>query len=150
MENEIIEEIIDFEELRERHKNVEFEELCKLVLVCKNCGHKDLLIKFLKEKENRKNYREKDKEDRESYPWNPKPHPSPWNPSRKDNYYSKCNEMKDVKKNIICAISLGKMSIITSSIGNDKYEKYFYCPKCGSSLVVLDKEFTKNNIGRVM
>lgn len=33
-------------------------------------------------------------------------------------------------------------------INHEEYENLFYCPKCGSSLVVLDPDFVKNNLLR--
>jgi hypothetical protein len=45
-------EVITLKEFAEQHPNIKEEELFKIVLVCKNCGHKDLLQKFTKKKEN--------------------------------------------------------------------------------------------------
>jgi len=34
---------------------------------------------------------------------------------------------------------------ISEYLGRD-YERYFECPKCGSSLIILNDEYSKNNI----
>ncbi len=41
-------EVITFEDIINRHKDMEEEEMHKIVLVCKNCGHQDLLKNFIK------------------------------------------------------------------------------------------------------
>ncbi len=137
-------EVITFKEILERHKDMEEEERHKIVLVCKNCGHQDLLKNFIKKK---------DKYERLKKPYEPKPHnlddwePNPWNPTplpykipprRRRQPYYKCAE-NDKKV---------MMTIIMTD--NKEYEDMFFCPKCGSSLVCLNPKFVKNNIARAL
>ncbi len=35
-------------------------------------------------------------------------------------------------------------------VKNKDYEEFFFCPKCKSSLVSLDKKFMKNNLSKLM
>ena len=119
-------EVITFKEVFERNKNIPFEELCKMVLECKNCGHKDLLKNFIKKKKPDWDIISP-KPDQVPYPYKPKPLPNPWKRYR-------------WQKN--------KKKLSALWINNTEYEDLFYCPKCGSSLVVLCKDFVKNNILR--
>ena len=130
-------EVITFKEFYERNKHIEFEELSKFVLVCKNCSHKDLLGNFIKKR-------------KKSTDWNVvggnfRPDPKSWKPSRDINPW----KQPPFKRYQIRNGKTTKKQNVNSLILNDEeYEDMFYCPKCGSSLIVMDKEFTKNNILR--
>lgn len=135
-------EVITFKEIVERNKNMKEEEMMKVVLECRNCGHKDLLKNFILEKKNSRNVQPYPKpniqpEPYPDNPWKPYPNiPKPWKPYP---YITKYRQnIKNLKSNKIMNIMLG----------NKEYEDMFYCKKCGSSLVVLCKEFIKNNILR--
>ena len=125
-------EVITFKEFVERNKNIPFEELCKMVLECKNCGHKDLLKNFIKE-------RKPDWSDIQpaidpSYPYKPKPYkPKPWHPN--------INPWKRYRVQ-------NKQKMSSLVIDHKDYEDLFFCPACKSSLVVLCEEFNKNNLLR--
>jgi len=126
-------EIITFKEFFENNKNISFGELCKMVLVCKNCGHKDLLGKFIQEKNpDWKKWGEPILPQEDPLPYKPKPRPNPWNP-----YPKKYPRFiyKTKRLNMLW-------------IDSKEYEDMFYCRKCGSSLVVLCDEFVKNNMLR--
>lgn len=140
-------EIITWKELKERHQEVPLENLHKLILICKNCGHKDLLIKFLKKDEPRRIMPAPD------YPenWKPKPwkgdppYPSPYRdpkpkPWKRPYYYTKTQN----KDKIVMITEAGMLFNIAIS------EEYFFCPKCGSSIVALSSEFSKNNLVKVL
>ena len=126
-------EVITFKEFYERNKHIEFEELSKFVLVCKNCSHKDLLGNFIKK---RKKSTDWNIADDRLIP-NPNPKPNPWKQPSPFKPY-RITKTKNSKK---CGFSM-------VLIEDKRYEDMFYCPKCGSSLVVLCNEFIKNNILR--
>ena len=125
-------EVITFKEFVERNKNIPFEELCKMVLECKNCGHKDLLKNFIKER--KPDWSVIQPAIDPSYPYKPKPYkPKPWHPN--------INPWKRYRVQ-------NKQKMSSLVIDHKDYEDMFFCPKCGSSLVVLCDEFTKNNLLR--
>ena len=125
------EEVISFKEFAEKHKDIKEEELHKIVLVCKNCGHKDLLKNFLKEREKRISISGGLlKEPREAVPITPARFKPRW--------ITRGNPSKTIKMMMVNLIS------------PSNYEDMFYCPKCKSSLVVLCKEFIKNNVARLL
>ncbi len=123
-------EVITFKEIAERHKDMKYEEMCKLVLVCKNCGHQDLLKNFIKEK-NRWVGKRDPKIDPDE--WEPKPYkpPKPYHPK-----FPRPNSWSD---KVTCMM-----------INNISYEDMFFCPVCKSSLVCLNPKFSKNNIARTL
>ncbi len=137
-------EVITFKEIVERNKNLKKEELFKLVLVCKNCSHKDLLKNFIRKKERDWNI-EGDK---------PKPNyipsPSPWNPSPSPdiNPWKQPKPYKPYYKRYKCGTKQKSVSCLM--LDREEYEDMFFCPKCKSSLVVLDPDFVRNNILRGM
>lgn len=120
-------EVITFKEFFEKNKSIPFEELCKIVLVCKNCQHKDLLKNFIREVKKGWDIIQ---------PQEPSPY-KPYKPIKPYPPYKPYTKWKSYSKNV--------MSLM---VGNKDYEDMFFCPKCGSSLVVLCKEFIKNNILR--
>ena len=127
-------EVITFKEIVERNKNIKKEELFKLVLVCKNCSHKDLLKNFIRKKEKMMNW-DGLKDEIKPTPWKPKP--TPWKPDPywKGDPYKRYRCSKTTKQNLSCLM-----------LDKEEYEDMFFCPKCKSSLVVLDPDFVKNNI----
>ncbi len=128
-------EVIIAKEFLEQHKDMKEGEVHKFVLVCKNCGHKDLLKNFLKRKSLTRGV-DIVPGDFVPTPYKPKPSkPNPWDRPYYPKY--KWNCVKDNKKIMMAII-----------MRNEEYEDMFFCPKCGSSLVVLCKEFVKNNIAR--
>lgn len=139
-ETKVVEEpeVITFKEIIERHKDIKKGELYKLVLVCKNCGHKDLLKNFIRKKE-------ADwsgiTDTISPKPWKPEPKPTPWKKPIPDPYWKgdpyKRYECGKTKQNLTCLI-----------LDDEEYEDMFFCPKCKSSLIVLDPDFVKNNILR--
>lgn len=130
-------EIITFKDILERHKDMNDEDLFKLVLVCKNCGHQDLLKNFLKEEDNSITF-----SDRDAKPFKPKPYSQPsWEPMK---YRWRDKRIQPMTK------SATKMMMAMATIGNKRYEDMFFCPKCGSSLVCLNPKFVKNNTARVL
>jgi len=114
-----------------RHKDMKEEEMNKIVLICKNCGHQDLLKNFLKKKQQRWEKIRESPNDRVPAPYHPYPKPD-WGTPRKP-YYG-----DPYKRNITCLVMI-----------ND-YEEMFFCPKCGSSLVCLNPKFVKNNTARTL
>lgn len=132
------EELTSFKEVMEKHPNIPQGDLFRMVLVCKNCNHKDLLVKFIKKKEMdwaRKHPLEK------PYPDYPKP--NPWKqpkPYQPKPYYKWINKTQPKDKIMMMALFLN----------HEEYEEFFYCPKCGSSLVALSSEFSKENIAKVL
>jgi len=50
--------------------------------------------------------------------------------------------MKDKKEKEI--VSLGNFKLFEDSY--HRYERYFECPKCKSSLIVINDEYSKNNV----
>ena len=124
-------EVISFKELMERHPDTKAEELFIIVLVCKNCGYKDLLQKFAKKKEDNWEEIHKPSLQPRIYPVRPSPYPYRFKPR-----YIQSNS--------------GMMKAISNSNMIMEFEELFYCPKCGSSLVVLCKEFIKNNLAKVL
>lgn len=141
MKNETKEpEVITFKEFSEGHKNMEEEEMHKIVLVCKNCNHKDLLKNFIKKVENKIGMFPETKPKYIPDPWKPSP-PKP-HPDIKPYLYKKWRHPIKYRTQ-----SNSKKINKLASIEKE-YEDMFYCPKCGSSLVVLDKDFIKNNILR--
>ena len=120
-------EIITFKEILERHKDMKEEELHKLVLVCKNCGHQDLLKNFIKNKSEgfeRMNISVNDPQPLRQW--------KRWNPRDK----MTCTKNKEITMMVI--------------VNNTEYEDMFFCPKCDSSLVCLNPKFVKNNIARTL
>ena len=127
------EEVITFKEFVEKHKDIKEEELHKIVLKCANCGHKDLLKNFIRKKEGRWNVTKGD----DTFPspkpiepyddWNKKLHKPRW-----------ISKQRDTKRKMMAILE------------NGEYEDMFFCKKCGSSLVVLCKEFIKNNMARLL
>jgi len=135
-------EIITFEELKNKHPNVSMENLSKMVLICKNCGHKDLLINFLKNIENpifnaidpyEKPYREFK--------------PRHYRTSPPVRYWS---NSKENNKWVMNSLTMTKASKTFLNVMKERFEEYFFCPKCQSSLVALSSEHAKNNIMRVL
>ncbi len=131
-------EVITFKEFIGKHKDIKEEELHKIVLVCKNCGHKDLLKNFLKEMERRKIVWGGDDRNIQPTPFKPSPYPKPMR-----------FEPRWITKPPITASKTTKL-MMTTLIAPSNYEDMFFCPKCGSSLVVLCKEFIKNNVARLL
>jgi hypothetical protein len=136
-------EIITFEELKNKHPNVSMENLSKMVLICKNCGHKDLLINFLKKIEN--------PIFSGMTPYNPqRRNPSPYKtPDRFGSPYFKKYTAK-AGKGMGIAIVDEVSKIYTYNVMKEGFEEYFHCPKCKSSLITLSSEYAKNNIVRVL
>ncbi len=135
-------EVITAKEFLEQHKNMKEEEVNKFVLVCKNCNHKDLLKNFLRKKDLTRRV------DVVPGDFEPKPYkPNPWNVPYKPKI-----PYKDPYKRYRCNKTTNSKTakMMALMINNENYEDMFYCPKCGSSLVVLCKEFVKNNIVRAM
>ncbi len=133
------EEVITFQEFAEKHKDIKEEELHRIVLVCKNCGHKDLLKNFLKERERRKGLILEDY-DIQPTPFKPTPYPKPMRFEPRWTTRGGNNNLTSSKTT----------KIMTTLISKGNYEDMFYCPKCGSSLVVLCREFIKNNVARLL
>ena len=131
-------EIVTLKELAERHKDIKKEELFKLVLKCVNCGHRDLLGNFVKKKGGG-NLRPL--EPYKPKPYKPEPNPydnwksRPPKPLRPSKWYTQKAKLKNT---------------MMLMIDHEKYEDFFFCKKCGSSLIILDEEFVKNNITRVL
>ncbi len=147
------EEVITCKEFLEKHQDIKEEKLHKIVLVCKNCGHKDLLKNFLKDKGRMVR-------DRAIRDWgdvdddiSPRPFPKPLYP-KPPPYNPKwgtitCeNKTKGMKVGTATPVKKNKMMLARLEHGN--YEDMFYCPKCGSSLIVLCKEFLKNNVAELL
>ncbi len=133
-------EVITFKEISERHKDIKEEELFKLVLVCKNCGHKDLLGNFIKKKDKWRDLI-KPKEPYEPKPYKPNSWKQiPYNPGIKPRWNGGNKITCSNNKKIMMAMRMDSID----------YEDFFFCPKCRSSLIVLCPEFVKNNIIRVM
>ena len=144
------EEVITCREFLEKHKDIKEEELQKIVLVCKNCEHKDLLKNFLKDRERANIFGGNDYTPK---PIDPSPSPFPskppyrWNPTitgqtlKASKVGTATSTANPIKKG-------NKMMMVI--LENRNYEDMFYCPKCGSSLVVLCKEFLKNNVARLL
>lgn len=128
MAEENKEDIVTWKEIQERHKEVPKENLYKLVLVCKNCGHKDLLINFLKKDELRYN--------RPARVW-PEDNPNikPW---KGVPYKYRSNPGKGMSTKMLHVLDFASV------------EEYFFCPKCKSSLVALSSEYSKNNLMKVL
>lgn len=124
-------EVITFKEIVERHKDIKIDELKKLVLICKNCGHKDLLGNFI---------RKKKKVDRIYLP-DDTPKPKPYNPDD----WGKPDPFRIPKPPYRFSAKTTNKKIMAIMVDNEEYKDFFYCPKCGSSLIVMDKEFIKNN-----
>lgn len=122
------EEVITFKEFVENHKDIKEEEIHKIVLVCKNCGHKDLLKNFIRKKDGGVKIM---RGDYHQFP--PKTPPERFN-QRWISRQTKPNGKK----------------IMMAYLEHREYEDMFFCPKCKSSLVVLCKEFIKNNMTRVL
>ena len=137
-------EVITFKEFIGKHKDIKEEELYKIVLVCKNCGHKDLLRNFLKERERRTMVWGGDDENIQPAPFKPSPFPTPI-PSKPSPF----NPRWIIKGTPRTASKTTKM-LMTTIVTQHNYEDMFYCPKCGSSLVVLCREFVKNNVARLL
>ena len=136
IKEEFEEEVITFREFVEKHKDVNEKELFKLVLKCANCGHKDLLKNFLKEREGR----------RMINPWEDKREPTPSFP--KPMRFEPRWTTRGGNNNL--TTSKTTKMLMTTIISHSNYEDMFYCPKCGSSLVVLCREFIKNNVARLL
>ncbi len=139
-------EVITAKEFLEQHKDMKEEDVYRFVLVCKNCNHKDLLKNFLKKII--KGYDVSIK-DPEPPPWKKyKPEPSPWKPKPDRPYYGDPPPLKRYtmksqnKKDVMCMVNL------VNSLHPADYEELFFCPKCGSSLVVLCPDYIKNNMTR--
>ncbi|KKM67275.1 hypothetical protein LCGC14_1472730 [marine sediment metagenome] len=130
-------EVITFKEFYERNKSIKFEELQKIVLVCKNCSHKDLLGNFIKRRKNEWDVVGRNLiSDQETDPKPINPYDNDWKkPPYKPRFIGKIRNSK-------------KSGFSMVLIEDKRYEDMFYCPKCGSSLVVLCNEFIKNNILR--
>ncbi len=111
-----------YKELRERHRNVKLEDFSQLILVCGNCGHKDLLANFTKK--------------RESRGWETDMGGS-WSLTNKPPTSNLTKEQK----------ASGRF--INAILTGDKKD-LFFCPKCNSSLVSLDKDYTKQNMMKVL
>ena len=138
-EEQVEEEVITFKEFAEKHKNIKEEELHKIVLVCKNCGHKDLLKNFLKERARRI-----------ISPWSGNiVKPTPISPIRFKPRWTD-NSITSKQAGQLGNPSKTTKMMMTTLITPSNYEDMFYCPKCGSSLVVLCKEFIKNNVARLL
>lgn len=124
-------EVITFKEFVERNPNMKEEDMLKIVLMCKNCNHKDLLKNFIREVKRAPMIWDGDVNPTKPYNPNPwKPKPSPW---------------KIPYKRYTCKNNTNNLVLNGHRID---YEDMFFCPKCGSSLVVLCAEFRKNNILR--
>lgn len=134
-------EVITFKEFIGKHKDIKEEELHKIVLVCKNCGHKDLLKNFLKERERRRGLISEDYNIQPT-PFKPSPSPIPMFP--KPNPFNP----RWITKGRTSSSKTTKL--MTTIITPSNYEDMFYCPKCKSSLVVLCREFIKNNVARLL
>ena len=117
-------EVITFEDIINRHKDMEEEEMHKIVLVCKNCGHQDLLKNFIKKEKREIINKTDDWTIPDQVPTYPKPN------LPKTPYYS--------QNDTTCLVMIRD------------YEKMFFCPKCGSSLVCLNPKFVKNNTARAL
>ncbi len=135
------EEVITFREFVEKHKDVNEKELFKLVLKCANCGHKDLLKNFKKERERARRINPFSDIEVEPNPIEPSPFPKPirfeprWTTTGGNNNLTTSKTTK---------------MLMATLISPSNYEDMFHCPKCGSSLVVLCKEFIKNNVARLL
>ena len=132
-------EVITFEDIVNRHKDMKEKELHKIVLICKNCGHQDLLKNFRKKEESPWKKVRNDPDDDWKLPEPHKPYPKPypepdWTPKRP--YYS--------RGKITCLVK------IQEEEDGIRYEEMFFCPKCGSSLVCLNPKFVKNNTARTL
>ena len=145
------EDITSFQEIKEKHPDVSDDNLFRLVLVCKNCGHKDLLINFLQKLGDDKDW------DRirtpRPYPVPSRPYPNPYNPPKPNNPYNPKKPLNWPNKRYI-SYKKGNQNQTTQSIYmsvvDSKYKEFFFCPKCGSSLVALSSEYAKNNIVRML
>jgi len=139
------EDIVTWKEIQERHPAIPKENLHKLVLVCKNCGRKDLLVKFLKKRE---------APFRRAEPvidWEKMKLKEPykkWYP--KKNYYSKSKNLGFKPNKTLIADETDKLFKFSMNLDFASPEEYFFCPNCGSSLVCLSSEFSKNNLVRIL
>ena len=126
-ENEKEPEVITAKEFLEQHKNMKEEEVYKFVLVCKNCGHQDLLKNFIKKKSEgfeRMNIPADDPEPPRQW--------TRWNLGDK----MRCTKNKEITMMV--------------TVNDTEYKDMFFCPKCGSSLVCLNPKFVKNNTARTL
>jgi len=116
-------ELWDYYQVRKVYgDNDNNEDMLKLVLICGNCDHHDLLV----------NFREEQKTDRTpNIPWDPyvpdRTWPKPW---------------RITYKNQSNSVTTPKLMVNGSRGGFDlgfeygkKFKRYFKCPKCGSSFV---------------
>ncbi len=114
MEEELNNQPTTYKELRKAHKDIPSEEFNKIILVCGNCGHKDLLVNFLKERE---------------------------------------NQMSGVLSGQVVADRIrqtNKIMMVDTLDSFNHSKDLFYCPKCKSSLVLLDKDYTKQNMVKLI
>ncbi len=139
-------EVISAKEFLDKHKDMDEKELYKVVLVCGNCKHKDLLKNFLK----------MDEPD-ELPPWTPKPYPNPdipnpWKPRKPypKPYYGDPRYKRYTCDNKTSKLNKKQVMNMVTSIPSGEYEELFYCPKCGSSLIHLDSDYIKNNTTRLL
>ena len=147
-------EVITFKELVERNENIKKEELLKLVLVCKNCSHKDLLGNFIKKK--KRGWNMIDENDKPIGDNSPAPDPNPWKPYKPYKPYKPHPDINPWKQpnpynKYYTKAKTGMTKKLSNLLlGEEEYEDMFFCPKCKSSLVVLDPDFVKNNVLRGM
>lgn len=129
------ERIIILKELMERveKKELKIEDILTLALKCVNCRHRDLLKNFLAK-------RGEEKSKTYPYPYQPyQPPPKPYQPTPYKKWYCE-NKKKQYTKN----------KIINLMIQAEIYLDDLFCPKCKSRLIVLDKEFIKNNVLKML
>ncbi len=154
-------EIINLKDLAES-SGLSKDKLEKIALVCLNCGHKDLLVNFVKKNKPYDVVAGFDEGSLITPRRKPMKIGDPFKFPPKRFYSGATGTAKPLKltggKVVLKTTGQVRkgMSYAGKKISNmvmfgdvwDGYEDYFKCPVCKSALVCLDEEFVKNNLLR--